>query len=146
MSEASAPAAAGRLAWHFWVVVALALIWNGYGAYQYVAINADGAGVWPGTTPDMAAALEMPVWYTAVWAIAVWSALLAALCLALRRAWAVWLFALSLLGLVVNMVYAFAFAGADAAPGEIMFTVILILIGLFELIYAQAMQKRGVLR
>ena len=79
-------------------------------------------------------------------AIAVWSALLAALCLALRRAWAVWLFALSLLGLVVNMVYAFAFADVDAAPGEIMFTVILILIGLFELIYAQAMQKRGVLR
>src|SRR5690606_13976681 len=48
-----------------------------------------------------------PAWMVAAWAIAVWGALAGSIGLLLRKRWAVWMFGLSIVGMVVTTIYSF---------------------------------------
>ncbi len=89
-----------------------------------------------------------PAWAIGVWAIAVWGSLLASFGLLLRKAWAVWLFGVAILGLAVNSLYNFVLVDGMAVMGSggAMFTGVIWIIALALFIYARAMAKRGVLR
>ena len=57
---------AGAIPWHFWAIAAVALLWNGYGAWDYTSYQL-------GLTPAIAAVDAAPVWATTCWALGVWA-------------------------------------------------------------------------
>jgi hypothetical protein len=67
--------------------------------------------------------------------------------LLLRKKWAVWAFAVSLVGMAVSSLYTLVLTdGASMmGPGGVIFTVIVWLVAIFLLLYARAMARRGVL-
>ena len=133
---------------HLWIVSVLAILWNAGGAYDYIATQYRIESYMSKFTPEQ---LEyfyaFPAWMDAAWAVGIWGAFLGAIALLLRKAWAVWLFGASILGLAVSTVYNFVLSDGAAAMGEgaAMFTGVIWIIALFLYFYAQAMTKRKVL-
>ena len=140
-----------RTPWHLWVVGVLALLWNGASCYSYVMTRSANAAYFDaaGLTPDMVeyfAALS--AWYVAAWSVGVWVGLFASLCLLIRRSWAVWLFAISLLGMTVISAATVLNADARAMFGQVglIITAMTVVIGVLELLYSRAMKRNSVLR
>ena len=142
---------ASRTPRHLWAVGVLALLWNGYGAYDYVMTNTGGEGYLRGTgftDAQIAYFNAMPAWMTAVWAIGVWGGLLGAILLLVRRKLAYPVFAVSFVTILISMVYSYALSDGAEVMGTSysIMSAVVALIGLGELLYARAMAKRGVLR
>ena len=151
MVDQSAGSRPGRAPWHLWVVGVLSLLWNGFGAYDYLMTNTQGDAYMRGmgmTEAQIAYYHSMPTWMTAVWAIGVWGATLGSLLLLLRRRWAFPVFVVSLIAYVLSLVYTYGMSdGADLIGPPMMAMQGLILIAcLFFVWYSRAMAKRGVLR
>ncbi len=90
----------------FWIVSAVALIWNGMGvnAYLQQAYNTESYQAMY-TAEQQEIAANLPVWVTAAFAIAVFGGTLAALFLLLRKKLATKLWILSLIAVIVQMGY-----------------------------------------
>ena len=140
---------------HLWIVGALALLWNGFGSYDYLMTrmrNTDYlAGMMPTVDPQAMLAWvdAFPVWAQAGWALGVWGGLIGAILLLMRNRWAVPLFAASLVGAVVGLGYQIVaappLAGMEGAMNDLMpFVIIVVALVLF--LYARAMKAKGVLR
>ena len=140
---------------HLWIVGVLALLWNGFGAYDYVMTRRRDtdylAGMMPTVDPNATLAWidGFPIWAQFGWGLGVWMGVLGAVLLLVRKRWAVWAFALSLLGAVLGLGYQIAMApplpGAEGAMFEIMpYVIILVALGLF--LYARSLERKGVLR
>jgi hypothetical protein len=140
---------------HLWIVGALALLWNGFGAYDYVMTrmrNTDYlAGMMPTVDPNAMLAWvdAFPAWASAGWALGVWGGLAGSILLLMRNRWAVPAFAVSLIGALLGLGYqilaAPPLAGAEGAMNTIMpYVIILVALALF--LYARAMKAKGVLR
>ena len=84
------------------VVAALALIWNLMGVYAYLL----SVGVLRGGDAAMSAA-SMPVWVTGAFAVGVFGGTLGSIGLLLLKRWAKPMLLASLLGVIVNDVWAF---------------------------------------
>jgi len=132
--------------WHLWVTAILTLLWNGSGAYTIMMAQA-------GRLPDVDAEeavyyAAQPLWFVFATDIALLLPLAAGVALLLRSRMAVWLFALSLIALVVNNGYDVA-AGTSLMlddRGWPMVTTIVAVIAVLQLTYAWAMKKRAVLQ
>ena len=107
-----------RVHWSFWVIGAIALIWNVLGAINFFAQM----------NPDMLAAYReseraiiegRPAWATIAFAIAVFGGALGCVLLLLKKAVAFYLFIASLLGVIVTMMHTLG-AGIDFGLGEIL--------------------------
>lgn len=133
----------------FWIVSGVALLWEAFGCFSYVSQVT--------MTPDQIAALSdaeqkvlaaMPGWLTAVFAIAVWSGLLAAILLLMRRSWAVPLFGISLIAILVQFGYFFAVVKAAELLGTSAYEVpaAVIVMGVLLLWFALMASRRGWLR
>src|SRR5690606_9613534 len=146
MDRREAPVAEQKTPWHLWAVGIAALIWNGSGAYTIMMAQ---AGLLPSVSADEAAYYaSQPLWFAAVTDVALVSALVAAVALLLRRRVATWLFAISLVAIVVTNVYDIA-AGTSrtlVSDGAAVVTVIIAVIAILEWLYAWRMRKRAVLR
>ncbi|HJP69674.1 MAG TPA: hypothetical protein VJ846_12305 [Sphingomicrobium sp.] len=138
---------------HLWIVGTLALLWNCFGAYDYVMTRTHNMAyitqAMPGTDPNAALAwIEgMPMYAQVGWGLGVWGGVLGAVLLLARSRYALWAFAVSMLGIVLGMGYQLLLAPplAGASGGKyIQYMVILVGAGL--LAYSQAMVKRAVLR
>lgn len=135
--------------WHLWVIGILALLWNGFGAYDYLMTQTRNEAYMSAFTPEQ---LEyfygFPAWMDAFWALGVWSAFLAAILLILRSRLAFYAFVLGLIGMAGTTAYQVsnpAPAGVLDGAGLAMSIVIWISQILLTL-YALAMMKKGVLR
>lgn len=132
--------------WHLWVVAVLTLLWNGSGA---VTIALAQAGRLSGLSADEAAYYAgQPLWLVISTNIATFAPLAAAVALLVRSRLAVWLFGVSLALILVNNVYDLATgtSRALANQGALIVTVFIAVIAVLQLVYANAMRKRGVLR
>jgi cyanate permease len=140
---------------HVWIVGALAFLWNGFGAYDYLMTrmrNTDYlASMMPTVNPQVMLAWvdAFPIWAQFGWGLGVWGGLLGSILLLLRNRWAVPVFAASLVGAILGLGYQIAAApplpGAEGAMNDIMpFVIILVALALF--LYARAMKAKGVLR
>jgi hypothetical protein len=133
---------------HLWIVGILALLWNAVGCFDNYATQTKLESYMSQFTPQQ---LEyfyaFPAWADAAWAVGVWGSLLGAIGLLLRKAWAVLLFGLAILGLAATSVYNFLLSDGMAIMGReaVIFTGVIWLIALFLFFYAQAMAKRRVL-
>ena len=139
-----------RTPWHLWLVGVLAILWNGFGCFDYVMTQTrrDEWFAQMGMTEIQLAYFNaMPAWTHAAWAIGVWGGLIGAILLLLRRKWAVHVFALSFLGWLAGAIYAFGLSDGIEAMGPMWPMQFLIGgIALFFVWYAWKMSKRGVLR
>ena len=134
---------------HLWIVGVIALLWNAMGVFDYLATKMRLEFYMSQFTPEQLEYFySFPAWMIAAWAVAVWGDLLGSIALLMRKAWAVWLFGVAILGLAVSSLYTLVLSngleimGSEAAG----FTAVIWVIALFLFFYSLAMAKRGVLR
>ena len=137
-----------RTPWHLWVVGAVALLWNGYGGYDYVMTQTNNAAYLAQFTAEQRAYFDSyPMWMEADWAIGVWGGVLGAVLLLLRSKWAFHAFHASLIAFAVSVVYGQMSEGA-ALMGTtgVIFSAAIFLLGLAFVMYSRMMTRKGVLR
>lgn len=139
---------------HLWIVGVLALLWNAMGAYNYLMTRTRDAdylrSMMPNVDPNTVLAWidGFPLWAQIGWGLGVWMGLLGAVLLLVRSRWAVWSFALSLVGIILGIGYQLAASpppGSAEGMGALM-PYLVIAIGLFLLWYSWSMEKKRVLR
>lgn len=135
---------------HLWIVGILALLWNGYGSYDYLMTMTRNQAYLSQFTADQIAYWEsLPEWLTAFWALGVWGGLAGAVLLLVRSRYSVWAFGISLVGALVGMIYPMVAMQVPDSLKEGMMAVIpwvIIIIAAFLFWYAWNMDKKGVLR
>ena len=137
-----------RTPWHLWAVGGLALLWNGYGGYDYVMTQTNNAAYLAQFTPEQRAYFDsFPMWMEVVWAVGVWGAVLGSVLLLLRSKWAFHAFLASLIAFAVSVVYGQTSGGA-AVMGTtgMVFSAAIFLLGLGFVMYSRMMTRKGVLR
>ncbi len=96
----------------FWIVSAIALIWNLMGVGQFIMSSmmshADLVAAYGQEQADMMK--NQPAWYPVIFGLAVFGGALGCLGLLLRKNWALWLLLLSLLCVIIQNIY-FATSG-----------------------------------
>ena len=134
---------------HLWVVGIVSLLWNAMGAFDYSASQFRLESYMSQFTPEQLAYFYgFPSWAIAAWAIAVWGALLGSVGLLLRKAWAVWLFGASIVGMVLTGLYSYVLTNGLAMMGSggLIFTAFIWVVAFSLFFYSRAMTRRGVLR
>lgn len=136
--------------WHLWAVGLLSLLWNGFGAYDFIMSLTQGDAYFQQmgmTAAQMAYINAMPDWTLVPWAMGVWGALAGSVLLLLRMRLALHAFVVSLAGLFGSLVYAFGLSnGAEVMKDHMTIQFVILAICLFLVWYAWAMTKKGVLR
>ncbi len=132
----------------FWIIGVIALIWNTIGVVAYLIqayMTEDDLLALP--LEEQALYVDIPAWVTAAFALAVFGGLLGCLLLLLRKKLATFVFIISLIGIVVQMIYnVFMSKAAEVyGPGNIIRPLMVIVIGTFLIWYSKKMQKQGVL-
>ena len=140
-----------RTPWWHWVVVLVAAVWNGFGAYDYICSNTQGDTYLASmgmTEAQIAYFHAMPTWTMATWALGVWGAVLGTVLLLFRSRWAVHAFVASIVGLVLSLIYTYLLSnGAELMGQQGMIMNAVVFAGcVFFIWYARLMAKRGVLR
>jgi hypothetical protein len=135
----------------FWIIAALSLLWNSMGAMDYYMTQTRNMAYLSRFTPDQIAYFtSFPAWMAAAWAFGVWGAVLGSILLLLRSRWAVPVFGISLLGLIISTIWQ-VFGSETSAFSmmgqlEMAFMVAIWVVAIALLFYARWMQARGVLR
>lgn len=142
-----------RTPWHLWLVGVLSLLWNGFGAWDFIQTTTRGEAYMRamGFGDDMIAYYNaMPTWMYGPWILGVWGAVIGSILLLARRRWAVVAFALSFLGALISLIYGKLIDPPPTPTPEMAamawMPYLILLIAAFLLWYALAMAKRGVLR
>jgi hypothetical protein len=148
---ASPPPEAARVPAHLWIVGVLSLLWNAIGAFDYLMTKLQADWYMSRFTPEQLEYFySFPAWAVAAWAVGVWCAFAGSAALLARSRFAVYLFALSLVGLALTTVYTNVLTDGTAAMGGgvgyIIFSALIWVILIALLIYSRAMTRRGVLR
>ncbi len=151
MSEEAATGGAVRTPWHLWAVGVISLLWNAMGAFDYLMTQSQAEWYMGNFSPEQLEYFyNFPAWADAAWALGVWGAFLGSVALLLRRNWAVWLFGLSLLGVVLTSIYNLVLSNGAELMGEgagmWIFTILIWAITIALFFYSRAMAKVGVLR
>lgn len=149
MNDTKMSAHPGRTPVHLWVVAILALLWNAVGAFDYVATQMRLEGYMSQFTQEQLDYFYgFPAWAVAAWAVAVWFAVFGSVALLLRRRLAYPLFTASLVAMLVSTVHSFALSeGAQMmGSGGVIFSGLIVLIGILLVWYSKAMAERGTLR
>jgi hypothetical protein len=133
---------------HLWIIGIVALLWNLFGAMDYVMTQTQNEAYMGQFTPEQ---LEFfygfPAWLVACWAIAVWGGLLGAVLLLMRRRLAAPVLLLSLVCMAITAIQNYAFAGGADIVGAtgLFFSVVIFIVALLLVLYARAMARKGVL-
>lgn len=139
--------------WHLWLVGVLSLLWNGFGAFDFIQTTTRGEAYMRASGFDdaMVAYYEaMPNWMYVPWILGVWGAVIGSVLLLLRRRWAVHAFGLSLLGALGSLIYGKLIDPPPSVPPQMAamswMPIVILLIAVLLFVYAFNMRKRGVLR
>ncbi len=138
--------------WHLWVVAILTLLWNAIGCLDFIMTQMENADYFENagfTSEQMAFFTGYPTWAALIWGVAVFSPMLGALCLLLKTRLAFACFVVGLLTYVIAMTrqYGFTeFMTLFPEPSYPIFSVIIFVIGLGQVLYARAMTSRRVLQ
>ena len=142
--------------WHLWAVGIVSLLWNGFGAYDYIMSQSRNADYMAEMTEPFgmptAAAVDyfdsFPLWADAAWAFGVWGSLLGSILLLVRSRFAFHAFAASLVGLVVSMAYqaSHPLPGMTDSTISVVFTIVLAIVILLLIFYSRRMTISAGLR
>jgi len=138
-----------RPGWPYWLIAALALLWNAFGCLDFTMTAARNPDYLAQVPPEVIDWIDgAPTWTMAAWALGVGGGLLGALCLLGRLRWAVAAYVASLLGLAANHAWQFA-SGMPASmktPGSLTLMACIWIAALAQLWYAVKKRREGVLR
>lgn len=138
---------------HLWIVGVLALIWNAFGAYDYLMTRLHNSAylksMMPNVDPSTALAYVDSMGLVAAigWGLGVWGALAASILLLMRSRHAVLLYLLSLVGMALS--FGTQFFGPHTPPPGMdnpIIPIVISVVGIALFLYARAMRQRGVLR
>ncbi len=132
----------------FWIIGIIALIWNILGVVAYLMqayMTEEDLLALP--VEEQALYSDIPAWVTAAFALAVFGGLLGCLLLLLRKKLATFVFIISLIGIIVQMIYnVFMSKAAEVfGPGNMIMPLMVIVIGTFLIWYSKRLQDQGVL-
>ncbi|WP_299109490.1 hypothetical protein [uncultured Tenacibaculum sp.] len=130
----------------FWVIGIFALIWNAMGVMAYIG-QAYMTDEMLAALPEAERALyeNVPAWVTAAFAIAVFGGALGCILLLLRKKTAKLLFLISLIAIIVQMTYNLFMSKASEVygPGGMIMPIMVIIIGVFLLLYSKKSIEKG---
>jgi hypothetical protein len=136
--------------WHLWVIGGAGLLWSAMGAFDYVMTQTRNEAYMSNFTPEQLVFFYgFPAWVVAAWAVAVWGSVLGALLLLSRRRFAVWVFLISLIAMVITTFHNYVLSNGMEVVGDtfsLSFAAVIFLVALALFLYARAMHKRDVLR
>lgn len=145
---------AGKAPVHLWIVGILALLWNGFGAFNYFMTRTKGAdyirSMMPGVDAEAAMAYinGFPIIASLGWGLGVWGGLLGAVLLLMRSRHAISAFILSAVGAVVGIGWQLLNPAPIPAMHEGFNGIVLYLIIAIALIlawYSRDLAKKGLL-
>jgi hypothetical protein len=128
--------------WSFWIIGAVALIWNVMGVMNYLMqMNPDSLAAY---SESARAIIEgRPAWATGAFAIAVFGGALGCLLLLLRKSAAYYLFIASLLGVIVTMTHTLGVA-RSFGPFEISMMILMpLVVAAFLIWYSKHAERKG---
>ncbi|MDQ3144420.1 MAG: hypothetical protein M3Q57_06020 [Pseudomonadota bacterium] len=137
----------------FRIVALLSLLWNAYGALNYVMTrmrNLDYLAAMGEDPAQMLAYVDsLPLWAQAGWGLGVWGGVAGAIMLLVRSRVALIAFGLSLVGMA--LIFGYQFLGPSAPPAmsggsAAIVPLVIIAAGIAQFFYARSMRSNGVLR
>lgn len=136
--------------WHLWVVGIVSLLWNAVGAFDYVMTQTRNEIYMAQFTEEQLAFFYgFPAWVDAAWAVAVWLAVLGSILLLMRSAHAVWAFILSFAAMILTSVHNYVLSDVRmtdvVGPEALYFSLVIVVVGVFLIVYARRMKIIGVL-
>lgn len=130
----------------FWIIGVAALVWNGLGVMSYIG-QAYMTDEVKAALPEAERALyeNVPTWVTAAFAIAVFGGLLGSAFLLMRKKLARPMFLLSLIAIIAQMSYNLFMSKAAEVygPGGVVMPIMVIIIGVFLLMYSKKTIAKG---
>ena len=128
--------------WSFWLISALTLIWNVMGCANYfMQMNPEILATY--RESERMIVEGRPAWATAAFALAVFGGAIGCILLLIRRSAAMYLFIISLLGVVVTMIYTLTIR-IDFGVGEILGIILMPLaVAIFLVWYASYAKQKG---
>jgi hypothetical protein len=116
----------------FWIVSAIALVWNLMGVMAYLAQVTMSPEAMQALPENQRLFYEStPAWATGAFAVAVWGGALGCILLLLRRKQATLLFVISLLGVFVQLIHSIFFSNSFEVfgPGGLIMPMMVVIIG-----------------
>ena len=131
----------GSIHWSFWLISALALIWNVMGCANYfMQMNPEILATY--RESERMIVEGRPAWATATFALAVFGGAIGCVLLLIRRSAAIYLFIISLLGVVGTMIHTLTI-GIEFGTGEILGIILMPLaVALFLVWYASFARQK----
>ena len=151
MMTDSIAAVAPKTPWHLWLVCAVSLLWNSFGAFDYTMTEMQNAAYLADFTVAQRAYFANFPWYAVMlWALGVWGALAGSVLLLARSRHAVTAFVISLLGLAGSTAWQFWPSNTDLwaimPEGAWLLNVVIWTVAIALLLYARWARRRGWLR
>ena len=130
----------------FWIISVIALIWNSFGANQYIqqAYNTESFKALY-TQEQYEIIQSTPSWAIAAFAFAVFGGTVGCIFLLLRKKLAKIFFIISLVGIIIQMIYNVFIVKALQVygPGAIIMPIMVIGVGLFLIWYSKLSISKG---
>ena len=128
--------------WSFWLIGAVALIWNVVGVINFfMQMNPDVLAAY--RESERAIVEGRPAWATEAFAIAVFGGALGCVLLLLRKSAAYYLFIGSLLGVIVTMTHTLGI-GIDFGLGEILGIILMpLVVAVFLIWFSKQAESKG---
>ena len=133
---------------HLWIVGIVTLLWNLMGAYDYLMTQTrNEAYMGKFEQAQLDYFYSFPTWVEASWALAVWGGVLGCILLLMRKGWAVKVFLMSFLCMVITAVYNFGLSNGweVMGPTGLIFTLLIFIVALGLWLYSRGLHGRGVL-
>lgn len=120
--------------WHIWLIGVLALLWNCMNLFDYFM--------------TITHFYSFPMWVDIFWGLYVLAGIIGAVALLFRKRWAVSVFTMSLVAMLITSLYIFATNGlsGNGSVGALIFTAMTFIIAVVLLLYAFRLARKGVLR
>jgi hypothetical protein len=134
----------------FWIIAVFAVLWNAYGvaAYLLTAYKVESAMA-AFTEEQLELVNAQPAWLTGVFALAVFSGLLGSIFLLLRRKFAIFLFGLSLLCVLIQMIAEWLTTPkieVFGVPEGVVLPLVIIIVAIFLYYYSKGAKQKGWLK
>lgn len=149
MTDANTPAT--RTPWHLWVVGVLSLLWNAMGALDFTMTQMRSEAWLKAFTPAQLDYIHgFPLWVVISWGVATWGSFIGSVLLLARQKLTVPVNLAVLVGIVPTFTYNHLLTDGvkimGGGIGQVIFSAVIIVIGVLLFIYSRAMARRGVLR
>jgi hypothetical protein len=130
----------------FWVIGVIALLWNLMGVFAFITemmISEEALALL--SEQERLLYEHNPMWHKVVYGIATMSGLLGAVALLMKKRWAVMLFLISLVAVIIQFFYGFFGTNAQEVLGNIavILPIVVIIIAALLWYYSKKCEQRG---